>query len=54
MKDSQTNLLYCQMLLFKDRLLVTIVADIQKSVGLALFWVKVFSRVCSFLPISIA
>lgn len=53
-KDSQTNLLYCQMLLFKDRLLVTIVADIQKSMGLVLFWVKVFSRVCSFLPISIA
>lgn len=33
------------MLLFKDSLLVTIVADIQKYVGLVLFWTKVFSLV---------
>lgn len=40
------NLLCCQMLLFKDSLLYTIVADTQKFVELVLFWVKVFFPLC--------
>lgn len=38
--DSELNLSCCQMLLFKDSLLVVIVANIHNFVGLLLFWVE--------------
>lgn len=53
--DSELNLSCCQMLLFKDSLLVVIVANVHNFVGLLLFWVEGgFVCVCGFLLMSIA